>query len=65
MKSGKLPVRIVPKYATPIRENVCKLVNEIGVQVQSNLSSYNVKNWKSVDAATKDVVLQNVALNLH
>ena len=33
--------------------------------MQSNLSSYNMKNWKNVDAATRDVVFQNIAVNLH
>ncbi|KAK9995415.1 hypothetical protein SO802_020101 [Lithocarpus litseifolius] len=56
-KSDKLPVRIVAEYAAPVRENAYKLVNKIGIQVRSNLSSYNVKNWKSVDVAIKDVVL--------
>ena len=32
-KSGKLPVRIAAKYDTPVGKNVCKLVNQIGVQV--------------------------------
>lgn len=59
-KSGKLPVRIAAEYDAPVGKNACKLVNQIGVQVRSNLSSYNVKNWKSVDAATRDVVLQNI-----
>ncbi|XP_050248714.1 G-type lectin S-receptor-like serine/threonine-protein kinase At2g19130 [Quercus robur] len=49
------------KYDAPVGTNACKLVNQIGVQVRSNLSSYNVKNWKSVDAATRDVVLQSIA----
>ena len=47
------------------RMRSCKLANQIGVQVQSNLSNYNVKNWKDVDAATRDVVLQNITVNLH
>ncbi|XP_050242128.1 uncharacterized protein LOC126691092 [Quercus robur] len=59
-KSGKLPVRIAVEYDAPVGKNACKLVNQIGVQVRSNLSSYNVKNWKSVDVATKDVVLQSI-----
>ncbi|KAK9984422.1 hypothetical protein SO802_033947 [Lithocarpus litseifolius] len=60
-KGGKLPVRIAAEYDAPVGKNACKLVNQIGIQVRSNLSSYNVKNWKSVDAATRDVVLQNIA----
>ena len=40
-------------------------LNQISVQVRSNLSSYNAKNWKNVDVATRDVVLQNIAVNLH
>ena len=64
-KSGKLPVHIAAKYNAPIGKNVCNLVDQIGVQVWSNLSSYNEKNWKNVDAATKDVVLQNITVNLH
>ena len=64
-KSGKLPVRITVEYDARVRKNVCKLVNQIGVQVRSNLSSYNMKNWKNVDAAIRDVMLQNIAVNLH
>ena len=64
-QSGKLPVRIAAEYDAPVGKNVCKLVNHVGVQVQSILSSYNVKNWKNVNAATKDVVLQNIVVNLH
>ena len=64
-KSGKLPVRIVAEYDVPIGKNACKLVNQIGIQVRSNLSSYNVKNWKGVNATTRDVVLQSIAVNLH
>ncbi|XP_075645578.1 uncharacterized protein LOC142616658 [Castanea sativa] len=60
-KNGKLPVRIAAEYDAPVGKNACKLVNQIGLQVRSNLSSYNVKNWKNVDAATRDVVLQNIA----
>lgn len=60
-KSDKLPVCIAAEYDAPVGKNACKLVNQIGVQVRSNLSSYNVKNWKSVDAATRDVMLQNIA----
>ncbi|XP_030970742.1 uncharacterized protein LOC115991139 [Quercus lobata] len=60
-KSGKLPVRIAAEYDAPVGKNACKLVNHVGVQVRSILSSYNVKNWKNVDAATRDVVLQNIA----
>ncbi|KAL0007047.1 hypothetical protein SO802_008549 [Lithocarpus litseifolius] len=60
-KSGKLPVHITAEYDAPVGKNVCKLVNQIGIQVQNNLSSYNVKNWKNVDAATRDMVLQNIA----
>uniref|UniRef100_A0A7N2LV31 Transposase n=1 Tax=Quercus lobata TaxID=97700 RepID=A0A7N2LV31_QUELO len=60
-KSGKLPVRIAAEYDAPVGKNACKLVNQIGVQVRSNLSNYNVKNWKSVDAATRDVVIQSIA----
>ena len=45
-KSGKLPVRIAAEYDAPVGNNACKLVNQIGVQVRSNLSSYKVKNWK-------------------
>ena len=56
-KSGKLPVHIVAEYDAPIEKNACKLVNQIDVQVRSNLSSYNVKNWKSIDVVTRDVVL--------
>ena len=58
-------MRIVAKYDVLVGKNACKLVNQIGVKVRSNLSSYSVKNWKSVDAATKDVVLQNIAVNLY
>ena len=64
-KSGKLSVCIVTEYAAPIRKNACKLANQIGVQVWSNFSSHSVKNWKSVDAATRNVVLQNIVVNLH
>ncbi|XP_075675135.1 uncharacterized protein LOC142644395 [Castanea sativa] len=64
-KNGKLPIRIAAEYDAPVGKNACKLVNQIGLQVRSNLSSYNVKNWKNVDAATRDVVLQNIAVNLH
>ena len=64
-KSGKLPVRIAAEYDAPVGKNACKLVNQIGVQVRSNLSSYNVKNWKNVDATTKDVVLQSIEVNLY
>ena len=64
-KSGKLPVRIAAEYDATVGKNVCKLVNHVGVQVRINLSSYNVKNWKNVDVATRDVVLQNIAVNLH
>ncbi|XP_075657453.1 uncharacterized protein LOC142627469 [Castanea sativa] len=60
-KNCKLPVRIAAEYDAPVGKNACKLVNQIGLQVRSNLSSYNVKNWKNVDAATRDVVLQNIA----
>ncbi|KAK9996571.1 hypothetical protein SO802_021257 [Lithocarpus litseifolius] len=60
-KSGKLPVRIVAEYDAPLGKNACKLVNQIGIQMRSTLPSYNVKNWKNVDAATRDVVLQNIA----
>ncbi|KAL0009741.1 hypothetical protein SO802_004849 [Lithocarpus litseifolius] len=59
-KGGKLPIRIAAEYDAPVGKNACKLINQIGVQVRSNLSSYNVKNWKSVDAAIRDVVLQNI-----
>ncbi|XP_065622080.1 uncharacterized protein LOC136064359 [Quercus suber] len=59
-KSGKLPVRIAAEYDALAGKNTCKLVNQFGVQVRNNLSSYNVKNWKSVDATTRDVVLQNI-----
>ena len=48
-----------------VGKNACKFVNQIGVQVRSTLPSYNVKNWKSVDAATRDVVLQNIAVDLY
>ena len=64
-KSGKLPVSIAAKYDAPVGKNACKLVNQIGIQVRSNLSSYNVKNWKNVDVATRDVVFQNIEVNLH
>ena len=60
-----MPVRITAEYDVPVGKNACKLVNQIGVQVRSNLSSYNVKNWKGVDPATRDVVLQSIAVNLH
>ena len=53
------------EYDAPVGKNACKLVNHVGVQVRSILSSYNVKNWKNVDVATRDVVLQNIAVNLH
>ena len=52
-------------YDAPVGKNACKLVNQIGVQVRSNLSTYNVKNWKNVDATTRVVVLQSIAVNLH
>ena len=58
-------VCIAAEYATTVGKNAYKLVNQIGVQVRSNLSSYNVKNWKSVDVATRDVVFQNIVENLH
>ena len=64
-KSGKLPICITAEYDTSVRKNACKLVNKIDVQVRSNLSSYNVKNWKNVDVATRNVMLQNIAVNLH
>ena len=64
-KSGKLPICITAEYDASVRKNACKFFNQIGIQVQSNLSSYNMKNWKNVDAATRDVVLQNIAVNLH
>ena len=64
-KSGKVPVRIVAEYDALVGKNACKLVNQISVQVRSNLSTYNVKNWKNVDAATRNVVLQDIAVNLH
>ena len=64
-KSGKLPIRIAVEYDAPVGKNACKLGNQIGVQVRSNLFSYNIKNWKNVDAATRDVVLQNIAVNLY
>ena len=64
-KSGKLPVRIAVEYDAPVGKNACKLVNHVGVQARSILPSYNVKNWKNVDVATRDVVLQNIAVNLH
>ncbi|KAK9996202.1 hypothetical protein SO802_020888 [Lithocarpus litseifolius] len=60
-KSGKLLVRIAAEYDAPVEKNACKLVNQIGVQARSNLSSYNMKNWKNVDDATRNVVLQNIA----
>ena len=53
------------EYDAPVGKNACKLVNHVGVQVRSILPSYNVKNWKNVDVATRDVVLQNIAVNLH
>ena len=62
-KSGKLPVCITAEYDAPVGKNACKLVNQISVQVRSTLPSYNEKNWKSVDAATRDVVLQNIVVN--
>jgi len=65
LKSGKLLVCLIAEYDAPVKKNACKLVNQIGVQVQSNLSRYCVKIWKSVDATTRDVVLQNIAVNLH
>ena len=40
-------------------------IYHVGVQVWSILPSYNVKNWKNVDATTRDVVLQNIAVNLY
>ena len=64
-KKCKLPVCIAAEYDASVGKNACKLVNQISVQVRSNLSSYNAKNWKNVDAATRDVVLQNIAVNLH
>ena len=64
-KSGKLPVYIATEYDALVGKNACKLVNHIGVQVRSNLSSYNVKNWKNVDATTRDMVLQNITINLY
>ena len=64
-KSGKLPVCIAAEYDALVGKNACKLVNHVGVQVRSNLSSYNMKNRKNVDVATKDVVLQNIVINLH
>ena len=62
--AGKLFKRILI-FNQYLLMSYCKLVNHVSVQVRSILPSYEVKNWKNVDVATRDVVLQNIAVNLH